>query len=204
MPWTARQRTIFHAAANLAGWPDERRYIAMKHVGCPLKDGRPSVTHPKNTLTMFDRCMALAEADAAVRGKVVRPPGRYKSWREAERHECDRVQRLVLAIVEEAKSLLPAVFDPPIEEGATVAPPGLLDGTVRHVCGNDDREFLPIDGVPRFETLDAGQLYRVVESLKARVGRELLERGMTPRSFEVPAEARRRVAANQAKSGGRA
>lgn len=182
MAWTDKQRTLFMIAARAAGWNTDQRYIAMRHCGCPLTAGAPSVNHPRNDHTAFERCMALAESCAGQRGERIQPPRGKRSWREAEASQGDRLRRLAMAIVTEAVDLLPTHFDA-----------RLLDHTIQHICGRDAVWTVRSDGPIRLESLDAGQLYRVVEGLKARIGRMLLERGITPRSFTVPASARRRV-----------
>lgn len=197
MAWTPKQRTTFLAAVRAAGWNDDQRYIAMRHCGCPLKAGTPSVTHPRNDNAAFERCMALAESCAGQRGERIAPPRGKRSWREAERAQGDRLRDLARRIAAEARRSLPQVF-----------PASTLAGTIRHVCGEDDRamvdriqDFRDDDGENLLFTLDPGQLYRVVESLKAHVGRVFLEHGITPASFTVPASAKRRALARAAMEG---
>jgi len=202
MPWTEKQRHIFLMAARAAGWNEDQRYIAMRHCGCQLKAGTPSVTHRANDQAAFERCMALAEAHAGQQGTTVPKPGKYRSWREAEVHQGDRLRDLAVRIANEAERLLPRRFpsaitvpptQPHVSDNDAQGLSPLLIETVSHVCGNDDRECLSLDGSPCFETLDAGQLYRVVESLKAHVGRVLGEHGIKPRTFTCPASARGRL-----------
>lgn len=195
MAWTPRQRTIFLVAAKAAGWNDDQRYMAMRHSGCPLKAGTPSVTHPRNDNAAFERCMALAESCAGARGEHVPPPRGKRSWREAERAGADRMRNLAMEIAAEAAAVLPGRFDV-----------GLITSTIDHVCAHDPVELRtpePAHLVGRgpLWRLDSGQVYRVVESLKAHVGRVFLEHGLTPTSFDVPAAAKRRVATRAAMEG---
>ncbi|MCA9289370.1 MAG: hypothetical protein KDA05_12330 [Phycisphaerales bacterium] len=189
MAWSPSQRTRFLMAAKAAGWNDEQRYMAMRHCGCPLKAGKPSVTHPRNDNAGFERAMALAESCAGQRGERVPPPRGKQSWRQAETQQGERIKRLINEVAIEAERCLPARFDRY----------KLVQQTIDHCCGNDEPAFSgptsgrnSIGGVQMY--LDAGQLYRVLESLKAHVGRVLLEHGIRPRTFNVPASARRRVA----------
>lgn len=195
MAWTHKQRTLFLMAAKAAGWNDDQRYIAMRHCGCPLKAGTPSVTHPRNDNAAYERCMALAESCAGQRGEHVPPPRGKRSWREAETNQSSRLKRFAGAICGEAERVLPAHFDR-----------GLLGATMQHVCGSDtwSRSVHWATSLGRelsLDDLDAGQLYRVVESLKAHVGRVFLEHGLTPQSFAVPRSARQRVATRAALEG---
>lgn len=202
MPWTKLQIKVFMVAARAAGWNEDQRYMAMRHCGCPTRsDGvaTPSVNHPRNTNALFERCMALAESCAGQQGVTIAPPKGKRSWREAERGAGDRMRDLAHAIVEEAIRRAPDVFFPTRRVAPDQVAPGLLDATIQHVCGNDPREVLGFIrechvATWRLSDLDTGQLYRVVESLKAQVGRVLLERGIVPASFSVPASARRRAA----------
>lgn len=188
MAWSPSQRTRFLLAAKAAGWNDEQRYMAMRHCGCPLKAGKPSVTHPRNDNAGFERAMALAESCAGQRGERVPPPRGKQSWRQAEAQQGERIKGLINEVAIEAERCLPARF----------VAGELIAGTIRHVCANDAwswcsfiAEHAPAD---LLKNLDSGQLYRVVDSLKAHVGRVLLEHGIRPRTFDVPASARRRVA----------
>lgn len=191
MPWTDRQRKLFMIAARAAGWNDDQRYIAMRHSGCPTRGGKPSVTHPRNDNAAFERCMALAESCAGQRGEHVPPPSRKPTWREAVATPNERMRELATRIADEAARRLPAFG----------SPTSLLSDTIRHVTSGDSGELTWMHmqhadrGDRELARLDAGQLYRVVESLRAHVGRVFLEHGITPTSFTVPASARRRVAA---------
>ena len=181
MGWTDGQRRIFLAGASAAGWNDQMRYVAMRHVGCPNFGctGRPSVKHPRNTHGHLELLMALAESQC-------QPSRRFPvcqsadSWAKAEGAWRHRLEDLAVRIQEEAVDRLPAHFDD-----------GLIGYAVRHTTGNDPDTF---NFRPTALTdCDAGQLYRVIECMKAIVGRRMLECGMQPRSFDVPAGARRRT-----------
>lgn len=192
MAWTPKQCTLFLIAAKAAGWNDDQRYIAMRHCGCPLKGGTPSVTHPRNDNAAYERCMALAESCAGQRGEHVPPPSKRRTWREAVAAPNERMRELAQRIANEAVLRLPAQF----------ADNELLRKTIDHVCGDELVSPDPSSPVPgTLHSLDAGQLYRVVESLKAHVGRVLLEHGLTPESFTAPAWAKRRVAQRAAMEG---
>lgn len=196
MAWSKSQIILLHRAAKAAGWNDARRYLAMKHAGCPSAAGssRPSVNHPRNDNRAFERVMELAESCAGQRGEVVPPPAEHRSWREAVRRQGDQLRELARKIVAEAERRLPVRF----------ADAHLLERTISHVCGHDHPSGFGLGLDSRdlgIEHLDPSQLYRVVESLKAHVGRVLVEAGITPSSFEVPAEVRRRLSRREQKRG---
>ena len=190
MTWSKAQRTCFLVACSAAGWNDQQRYMAMRHAGCPLdsRRRRPSMTHPFNDRRAFVLCMELAERSASAEGRKVRPPrgdgsaGAARTWSEEAARERRGWEIKAKSIIVEASRRLPEVFDD-----------GLLTYAIKHTRGDDARE-LPINADPRtLAELDAGQLYRVVELLRAYVGRELLARGLTPQSFTAPPSASRRA-----------
>lgn len=198
--WSKSQQILIHQAAKAAGWNAEMRYVAMLHAGCPKhpKHGRPSANHPGNSNDAFERVMELAEAMAAgsSEGSKVSPPRNYPSWSHAARRSLDRRRDLARQIAAEAVKRLPEVFaEFPDGEQLAEAPArdSLLRFAVRHVTKGDSIDLCPIKP-ESLDQCDTGQLYRVIEMLKAWVGRELLKRGYTPESFEIPASVRRRLA----------
>ncbi len=178
MPWSVKQQKLAMIAARGAGWNEEQRYIAMRHVGMPQgrtpAGDRPSVHHPRNDHRHFERYMALAESCALSRGEGDAFPraagGRL--WRDAAAERTDRVVRLIKRIEAEAVERLPMKFAP-----------GFVHGLILRVCGRDEIRQPHIDVVGVLADLDDGQAYRVLEAMKAWVGRELGARGMEPRTF---------------------
>lgn len=178
--WTRPMQQAFLRASGCAGWNDQQRYLAMRHCGCPdaAKHGRPSTTHPKNTRDSFLACMELAEACAAADSVAVPPPKSEKSWRDAARASADNVRHFARRIAAEGVRRLPGVFDD-----------GLLGYAVRHITGDDSAEVSPRMAYARpvsIDDCDLGQAMRVVESLRAHVGRELDRRGLAPEGFRLP------------------
>lgn len=184
MPWSKRQQIMLHQAAKAADWTTEHRYIAMRHVGCPTDraTGNPSVKHIANTQTMFELLMELAEAHAAEQGRTVPRPGEFRSWRDKCRSQhWHKWHALAKAIAHEAIERMPARFDQ-----------GLIQYAINHTTSADNKAWF---GSPQgLEECTPGQLYRVIECLKAFVGREFARAGITPRSFDQPASVRRRTA----------
>lgn len=177
MAWSDSQLRTFLRAANAAGWNNQQRYVAMKHVGCALTaEGRPSAKHPRNTQGQFELVMALAEsgARAAGNGKVFPRPKNGASWAEVARNATDRMVRLVESIAGEAERRLPEKFSR-----------GFLVGFIDRMTRDDDMTFYAFMRPLRLiRECDEGQTYRVLEGLKAWVGRELRAEGLTPESFK--------------------
>jgi len=194
MTWTDKQRKLFLRASNMAGWNGSQRYIAMSHAGCPIDRsiGRPSVKHAGNTNAMFAQVMELAEAMSI---DTVPPPRDYDSWADAARRKLDARRDFARQIVAEAVTRMPGKYGTsngqPIARDAAIEK--ILAASVKHVTGNDSVELTPIKP-QTLDECDTGQLYRVIESLKAWFGREMLAAGIEPESFKVPASARRRAA----------
>lgn len=187
MSWSPLQRVVFLRACADAGWNDARRYLAMRHAGCPqTAERRPSVKHARNSQGMFEACMVLAEACAGAAGRSVRPPNGHVSWREAAASGRQRLANLARCIAAEAVERMPETFDA-----------GLLGYAVSHTTVGDDPELCPIRPVS-IEECDAGQLVRVVELLRAFVGRRFAAACVRPRTFEVPPGAAIRARANPA------
>lgn len=188
--WSNAQRRCFTIASRRAGWNDEQRYIAMRHVGCrDFGDlGRPSVSHERNTNAQFEQVMAIAESHAEMNGDQVHPPRDKASWKQAASRGRERQIGLATAIADEACDRLPAIFKR-----------NPLSHAVAHVTKSDCEEFggRNLDDIKH---CDGGQVYRVVECLRAWVGRYFADAGLTPRSFTQPAEVNRRVARNNRRS----
>lgn len=184
MAWTKPQRGCFMRACGPggAGWTDSQRYIAMRHCGCPLdaKTRKPSVGHARNDDRMFERCMALAERHAAGLGRTVDPPrgGNGRSWSDAAARSNARMVEKITAIADELVRRVAAKFDP-----------GFLPGYIERMTKNDSA--ITLAPTPRsLDACDEGQLYRILEGLKAWGGREMLDRGITPSTFIIPAHVR--------------
>lgn len=191
MGWSDAQRAMLFKAVAAAGWNDQQRYIAMRHAGCPCseadggsaRDRRPSVANPRNTHRQFEIVMSLAEASARGRGagKLMPGPGKpHASWADAATFSASREQRLIEAIWREAMTRAPAVFQA-----------GGLIGFIERMTARDETA-VTLGRLPTTtRELDPGQTYRVLEGLKAWVGRVFAERGITPQSFTPHAPHRR-------------
>lgn len=194
--WSQAQRTTFLRACSAAGFNDAQRYIVMRHCGCPnqaakqgggrdqgggLSSPRPSIKHPRNTNAMFAAAMAIAEAQARQRGREVRPPREFTSWREAALSSRQQLVNKARCIIAEARERMPAWFDE-----------GLERYIVEHTTAGDDGELVMV--APKsLDEVDGGQAHRIVEALRAFVGRKFAEAGITPRTFDIPPAAQRRV-----------
>lgn len=183
--WTPTQRKCFVIASTKAGWNDDQRYMAMRYAGCPLDKStkRPSVKHPGNRDAQFEALMALAESAAIARGERVHPPRGKRSWSEASARGRERLAGLACAIAEEARLRMPAQFDA-----------GLLPWMVERITRSDLPDLQggfgagPTDDLRR---CDAHQVHRVVEGLRAYVGRYFHRAGIVPNSFTIPPAAKR-------------
>jgi hypothetical protein len=171
-------------ACAIAGWTDPQRYIVMRHCGCPLdgKTRKPSVGHARNDDRMFERCMAVAERHAAGIGRTVDPPrgapGGRRTWSDAAARSNARMVEKINAIADELVRRVASKFDPGFL-------PGYIERMTRHDAG------VTLAPAPRtLEHCDEGQLYRILEGLKAWGGREMLDRGITPTTFIIPAHVR--------------
>lgn len=220
MTWSQKQRLLFLKASGLAGWNDQQRYLAMRAVGCPCVattipgfdaraglQSRPSIKAPGNTHEMFAAVMSLAESSARTRGAMMsrfpRPAsGRVDSgqptWRDAAMDTASRLIHKAREIWREAQERMPGKFF-----GGDEA----LDAFARRVTAADASQFpdhfmaAPQD----LDGCDAAQACRVVEGLRAWVGRDFYAAGINPRSFVIPhnavaqvnAQARRHVAKRQ-------
>ncbi|MFM9959222.1 MAG: hypothetical protein ACKVZJ_14250 [Phycisphaerales bacterium] len=212
MTWTTPQRKLVLVAANKAGWNDQQRYLAMRACGCPLKAGKPSVTHEGNGRDHLVAVMALAESCAAQRGVTDFPrPGRsevgstarrpHVTWRDAALDAGQYLRDKARKIWAEAKERAPGL----LRADAS------LEAFALRQCARDHE---PEGGAPElyafpvesFDELDTGQLIRVIEGLRAWLGRAFFRSGLTPRTFTIPrhaidqaqSEARRHVAIRQA------
>jgi hypothetical protein len=180
--WSDSQRLTFLRACSAAGLNDAQRYILMHHCGCPSQaEGRPSIKHARNTNTMFAAAMAIAEAQARQRGREIRPPREFASWREAALSSRMQLVNKARCIITEARERMPAWFDE-----------GLERYIVEHTTAGDDGELVTV--APKsLDEVDGGQAHRVVEALRAFVGRKFAQGGYTPRTFDIPPGAARRA-----------
>lgn len=180
--WSTKQRVMFLRACNAAGWDSTYRYIVMHHCGCPLdvESKRPSVKHPGNTNRQLELVMSFAEPVARDRGKPIRPPSKHKSWETAAFDQCSRLKLLATRIVDEACRKAPAHFDQ-----------GLLEYAIKHVCSHDRAGFMEVHP-ETLDQCDAPTLIRVVECLRAFVGRRFLELNINADSFKIPLSAQER------------
>lgn len=179
MSWTPKQCKLLHIAANLAGWNAQQRYMVMRHHGCPLMSstGNPSVTHKGNTQRSYELVMAAAEASAASRGADMSkfPQPAKGTWRELSGQEFLRTRQLIQAIAHEAVVELPDKFVP-----------NFLSGFITRQTEKDVESACAITHRPTcLEDCDEGQLYRIVEGLKAWVGRAFIAAGRKPKSFKL-------------------
>lgn len=229
MTWSDKQRTLFMIACGLAGWNDQQRYLAMRAAGCPCvapakppkarriksdtdaqcppggmpdaSPSRPSVMAPGNTHEMFAAVMSLAEASARTRGATMIKfprPAAGKAWRDAALDTSTRLIHKAREIWREAQERMPGKFF-----GGDEA----LDAFARRVTASDAAQFpdhfmaAPQD----LDACDAAQACRVVEGLRAWVGRDFYAAGINPRTFVIPhnavaqvnAQARRHVTKRQ-------
>lgn len=207
MTWSEKQTRIFLRAANLAGWNDAQRYTAMRACGCPLVKGtagrgqatdvvpRPSVKSPGNTHEMFAAVMMLAESCARTRGSYngrFPRPGSHDDWIAASYDTAQRLHHKARAVWAEAQERMPGRFF-----GGDEA----MRGFVARVCGKDPETFggLFAAAPEHLHECDAAQAVRVVEGLRAWVGREFYRAGLTPRSFVIPRSAIEQVKAEAAR-----
>ncbi|PCI10400.1 hypothetical protein COB72_03355 [bacterium] len=182
--WSSRQCTMFFIACNAAGWNSAHRYMVMNHCGCPLdsKTKRPSVKHPNNTNRQLEMAMSFAEPVARSRGKSIRPPSKYKSWQAAAEDRAGRMRSHARLIISEATRRAPGMFDE-----------GLESYVVEHVCSHDHSGFM--ESTPEsIDQCDPPTIHKVIECLRAYVGRRFVEAGMNAQSFSIPKSARERAA----------
>lgn len=177
MGWSEKQTTVFLRAANMAGWNQQQRYMAMVHVGCPLlaSDKRPSVKHRGNSQQSFELVMAFAESQAEIREVDMEkfPQPQRGTWRKLGQDQHARMRDLITRIAHEAVTELPEKFGP-----------RFLAGFIMRMTQNDSGHMAALYPNPaELEQCDEGQLYRVLEGLKAWVGREFTRVNRTPKSF---------------------
>lgn len=191
--WSDAQRRVFLRACNAAGWNDQMRYMVMRHVGCPNEQGkdRPSVKHAGNRQSHYEAAMAIAEAHAAEKGATVPKPRNADSWRTVGNGNRKRLISLATRIAHEGYARLPGVFNQDALEWAVGR------------TSSDDAVKVTLTGPPsKLEECDEGQLIRVVELLRAVVGRKLDERNMKPETFSLPASVIRRRKSRSASAAG--
>lgn len=186
--WSHAQRNLLLKAVNLAGWTDQLRYVAMRACGCPLvgsSPSRPSVKATANTHEQFAAVMMLAESAAKTRGKGAsfpKPGGDADTWTEASLDTSSRVRDLIRRIWAEAHAKMPAKFP-----GTEAALTGFVE---RQTKGDAEDykgffEFAPAN----LDECDLAQCTRVLEGLKAWVGREFYRCGIRPQTFYIPPSA---------------
>lgn len=177
--WSMKQRIMFLRACNAADWDCAHRYMVMNHCGCPLDKTTkmPSVKHPWNTNKDLELVMSFAEPVARSNGQPIRPPSQYKSWQAAVEDKAGRIRNQAHRIVDEALRSAPAHFDP-----------GLAAYAVRHVCDHNKAGFMDVHP-ETIDQCDAPTLIRVVECLRAFVGRRFAELNIEPTSFRIPRSA---------------
>ncbi|MAO24533.1 MAG: hypothetical protein CMJ25_27625 [Phycisphaerae bacterium] len=185
--WTHRQRQCVIMACSAAGWNAQQRYMVMLHCGCPLdpKTQRPSIKHPRNTSEQMGLIMSFAEPVARDRGKPLRPPKAHRSWESAVADKAQRQRHKAREIIDEAVAEIPSKFNS-----------GLERYVVEHVydCDQGKSGAGFMEHQPEsIEQCDAPTVYRVIECLRAFVGREFAARGIEPRSFTIPRTARQRA-----------
>lgn len=182
--WSNKQRIMFFRACKAADWDNAHRYIVMHHCGCPLDSvtKRPSVKHQHNTNKQLEMVMSFAEPVARSLGSPIRPPSKHKSWEAAVNDDASRLRNQAHRIVEEATRKAPAVFDS-----------GLAAYGVRHVCLHDQAGFMEVHP-ESIDQCDAPTLIRVIECLRAFVGRRFSEMGINANSFTIPKSAQARAA----------
>jgi hypothetical protein len=181
--WSIRQRSMFFRACNAARFNDAHRYILMHHCGCPLDpiSKRPSVKHPRNTSHQLELFMSFAEPVARHNGKPIHPPRNHDSWDAAVNDKSSRARNMARQIIDEAIERAPVTFDA-----------GLESYVVDHVCQHDPSGFLDVHP-ESLDGCDAPTVYRVIECLRAFVGRRFAEMGIEPRSFRPPKSALKRA-----------
>ena len=186
MRWSKPQQIMLHKAAKLAEWNEKMRYIAMRHAGCPndRAKGRPSITHSGNTQRQFELVMSIAEGQwlgLGGAGEFPRPRD-AKRWSDITAQTREPMMRFAREIWAEARERRPERFDA-----------GGLDGFVQRMASRTDARVM-FQPSPRTldEVHDPALLHRILEGLKAWVGREFIQNDITPRSFKIPASERRK------------
>lgn len=201
-------------ACSAAAWNEDQRYIAMLACGCALVeiDGvkRPSVKNPANSQRSFESLMALAESSANARGRTIPGPSLgtgHRTWWDVCGAESDREIAKIRRIAAEACERLPGRF---------TDPSGIVHGLALRVIAKDDPSVhlnvfallpppSPLEGegpapaggeghIDLLHQLDPSQVRRVLEALRAWVGRVMHECGVRPLSFEAPRSAVARAA----------
>lgn len=187
MSWTRAQQIRFLSATNAAGCNSEQRYMIMRYAGCreiPPRPGanheqaRPSVTSNFNNSRQFRHCMAIIEAMCKSQQVPIEPPRNHKTWHDLAHSSISREQELARDIVAEAARRLPAKFDS-----------GLMGYAIDHVTKKITHPIFPDIKPETIEQCDGPTTHRVVELLRALVGREFQARGIRPSCFTIPTRA---------------
>jgi len=189
---------MLHRAANIAGWNADMRYLVMHHAGCrsvstPQSGGRgvtrPSMTCPSNSQRELELVMAVAERTWKMNGcpggdGAFPSPRCGTTWDAVACDLNEAIRRKITEIWAEARERMPGLL-------ASDA----LDGFVVRMTKEDAAE-LTFSDPPRTlaEVSDPAQLNRIIEGLKGWVGRKFFLRGITPRSFTIPANVKRQEA----------
>jgi len=185
MTWSPKQVQLAGMAARAAEWSERERQIALKHVGVSERkrvgeSPRCSANDRANTNEQFVAFMAIAEGVALGKGRGdLMPCARGKAvafWRDAATDHGHRMRRLVEQIAGEASERMPSEF-----------PEGFLAGFVLRMTKNDHFAVSQRPGgTDDAAQCDEGQLYRILEGLRAWVGRRFYAAGFTPRTFKIP------------------
>jgi len=198
--WSPAQIKLAGMGSSAAKWNDAQRYIALRNCGCPKMeiDGelRVSARNTKNSQRSFEQYMALAEMSANALGNRMPKPSMgtgHRSWAEVCAAECDRSIALIFKIASEACARVPGKF-----HDAS----GLVAGLVRRITENDgtdgDTRCVYFTGViEEIHACSPDQVRRVLEALRAWVGRVMHECGVRPISFDAPRSAIARAERSQ-------
>lgn len=191
MPWSHKQRVMFLRACKAGQINAQQRYVILNHAGCPSSERdlpgvkRPSVKDSRNTQRQFELCMALAERSAISLGagdEVPSPKG-GGTWDEVASDQSAGIRHKINEIWVEARTRAPGIF----KEGG-------LEGFIKRMTARDAKGFPTQGPVEHALDCDDAQLYRVLEGLKAWIGREFARAGLVPNSFELPKQRKRGAA----------
>lgn len=189
MSWSPNQVKCAGMATRAAEWTERERQLVLAHLGVKRRprvgeSPRCSANDPANTDEQFVAFMAVAEGVALGKGRGdMLPRPKHKGfWRDAAADRGNRTKRLIEVIAAEAVERMPSKFEA-----------AFLAGFVERMTRNDHFSLSP-KAPAHVAECDEGQLYRILEGLKAWVGREFYAAGYTPRSFIIPPNAKRGAA----------
>lgn len=190
MTWSPNQIKCAGMAARAAEWSERERQLVLAHIGVRRRprageSPRCSANDPANTDEQFVAFMAIAEGVALGKGRgdMLPRPKNKGFWRDAAADRGNRTRRLIESIAAEAVERMPSEFDA-----------GFLDGFVARMTANDHFSLSPAGARAHLAECDEGQLYRILEGLRAWVGRRFYAAGYAPKSFTIPAGAKRGAA----------